>query len=105
MARRAVGLGPIRQGLDVFHDRRDTGLGEVRAIGEIVVGRVLVGRSLGRVRIGDLVGRRRGRVAVAVAPEAGVAGAEHEVIGARAALERLVEIVAEGEAIGERLQG
>ena len=43
-------------------------------------------------------------VALAVAPESRIAGAEHEVVGAGAAEERLMEVVAQGEAVGQRLQ-
>ncbi len=56
-----------------------------------------------RIGIGD-VRRRRVGLAVAVAPEDGVAGAEHHVIGASPTHERLVEVVAHGVFVSELLQ-
>ena len=51
----------VGQSLEVTDDRGDTRLREIRTIGEIVVGGVLVGGPRNRVRIGDFVrGRRNG---------------------------------------------
>ena len=87
MCRCAVRLRTVWQSLEVADDRRDARLREIRAVREVVVRRVLVGRAGGRIRIGNLIGRRRDRIAVAVAPETGIAGAKHKVIGPCAALE------------------
>jgi hypothetical protein len=50
------------------------------------------------------VGWWSGRIALTVAPENGVAGAQHYMVRARTAHDRLMEIVAHGILIGEALQ-
>jgi len=50
------------------------------------------------------VRRRHGGVSIAIGPEDCVAGAEHHVVRAGAAHERLMKIVAHGEFIGEALE-
>lgn len=50
------------------------------------------------------MGGRHDRIPVAIAPEDGVARAEHDVVGSRAAHDRLMKIVAHGVFIGELLQ-
>ena len=99
----AIWFGPIGKRFEVADNRGDTRLREVRTIGEIVVGRVLVGGARDGIRIRDLAGRRHDRIAVAIAPESRIAGAQHEVVGPCAATEGLMEVVAETEAVGQRL--
>jgi len=50
------------------------------------------------------VRRRHGGVSIAIGPEDCVAGAEHHVVRAGAAHERLMKIVAHGEFISEAFQ-
>jgi hypothetical protein len=99
----AVRLCRVGQIVQIAHDRPHTGLGEVGASAEVVVGGIRVVGARLRIRAGN-VRRRCRRVAVAVAPERRIASAEHEVVGAGAAMERLVEVVAQGEAVSQHLQ-
>ena len=100
----AVRLCRVRQILQIGHDRLDARLVDVSAGAESLVGRVLVDGARGGVRVCNQVRRRRDRIAFAVAPERSVAGAEHEVVGAGATMERLMEVIAQGEAVSQLLQ-
>ncbi len=104
MTRLAVRFRGIRQMLEITDDRLDAGLEHVGAGAEVGVDSVLVDGVRLRVRIGDHVRRRRHGIAGTVAPERRIAGAEHEVVGTGATVERLMEVVAQGEAVGQRLQ-
>jgi len=53
--------------LELIHDRRDPRLRGVGAIAPVAVHGVVVVGAEARVGVGDLVGRRRRRIAVAVA--------------------------------------
>src|SRR5258708_27584130 len=66
-------------------------------------GVVVVRPGLG-VRVLDLASRRRDRVPVRVLVERPGPGAESNVVGASAALRRLVVVVADRVPLGERLQ-
>src|SRR5581483_384249 len=56
------------------------------------------------VRVLDLTLRRSGRLAAGILERRGEAGAQRDVVGARAALYRLVVVVADRVPLGERLQ-
>ncbi len=100
----AVRLRRIGQIFQIAHDRLDAGLEDVGAVAPVAVDRVAVDGACRRIRVRDQVGGRRDWIALAVAPEFRVAGAEHEVVGAGATMERLMEVVAQGEAVSQHLQ-
>ena len=85
----------------------DSRLRRIGAFGEVAIEAEIHGIDVVRagqgIGIGD-VRRRGGGLAVGVAPEDGVAGAEHDVIGASATHEGLVEVIAHGVFVGEPLQ-
>src|SRR6202045_5215125 len=76
----------------------------IRTIAETSVCSVLVVGAGQRVGIGDLRGGRHGRVAIAVAPEDVVAGAEEDVLKASTAHCRLVIVVADRVLVSQLLQ-
>ena len=105
MAGVAIRLHRIGQRIEIAHDRQHPrGIEHVGAIAETSVHRVLVVGAGQRIGIGDLRGRRHRRIAVAVAPEDVVAGAEKDVLNAGAALGRLVIVVADRVFVGQLLE-
>ena len=101
------GSGSVRKRIQVIPDRLDAGLCGIRTFGEVAVEiqvhGVNVVRAGKRIGIGDVRGRGRG-IAVAVGPEDRIAGAQHHVIRAGAAHDRLMIVVAHGVLVGEGLQ-
>src|SRR5260370_11447123 len=103
----ALWIGMVRTVSKVVANWRNAGLRGIAALGEVAVEidvhSVLVVRARQRIGIGD-AGRRRCGSAIASGPEDRVAGAEHHMIGAGAAHEGLMKIVAHGELVGEALE-
>ena len=103
----AIGARMPGKRREIVADCINAGLRGIGALGEVAieveVHGVNVLGALQWVRVGN-VRRRNSGIAVRVGPKDGVAGTEHEVVGASAAHEGLVEIVAHGVLVGELLE-
>ncbi len=107
----AVGAVTAAERMVLVQERADRPHPRLRAVRAVRVAAPLVavlGEVVVRARLGvgilDLVLRRPGRVAGGVLMEGGVAGAEHDVIGAGAPHHRLVIVVGAGVVVGEEAQ-
>src|SRR5438270_13237639 len=96
----------VRKTCQVAGDRPSFGQTVIPTLGEISIEEEVDGVDIvgaGQwIGIGD-VRRRSGRMALAVAPENGVAAAEHDGVGGRTAQERLMEVVGYRIFVGEAL--
>src|SRR5215470_13948924 len=108
MVRLAVRTWMIGKRSKIVADRLDARLSGIAAFGEVSVEaqvhRVNIVRSGLRIRIGNNAGGRGCRIAFTIAPEDGVAKAEHYVVCAGAAHYGLMEVIAHGVLIRKALQ-